>query len=72
MSGLIGADNQFGMDFNHPDTTLQGLITSIYDIGCAVGCLFCFAFGERFGRRAIIIAGGSIMVDQPHSTFRYP
>lgn len=32
MSGLIGADNQFGRDFKSPDAKLQGLIVSIYDV----------------------------------------
>jgi hypothetical protein len=32
MSGLIGADNQFGKDFHNPDSNLQGIITSIYDV----------------------------------------
>jgi hypothetical protein len=32
MSGLIGADNQFGREFHRPDTKLQGLIVSIYDV----------------------------------------
>lgn len=38
------------------------LVTSIYDIGCAVGCLFAFFYGHRFGRKKMIIAGGSIMI----------
>ncbi|KAL1584634.1 hypothetical protein WHR41_06928 [Cladosporium halotolerans] len=62
MSGLIGADNQFGRDFNNPDANTQGIITSIYDIGCAIGCLFCFVYGERFGRKRMIIAGGTTMI----------
>jgi len=62
MSGLIGADNQFGKDFSHPDTDLQGIIVSIYDIGCAVGCLTCFFYGERIGRKRMIMAGGTIMI----------
>jgi hypothetical protein len=32
MSGIIGANNQFGRDFNSPDTKMQGLIVSIYDV----------------------------------------
>ena len=32
MSGLIGADNQFGKQFHAPNTKLQGLIVSIYDV----------------------------------------
>lgn len=38
------------------------LVTSIYDIGCAVGCLIAFVFGHRIGRKKMIIAGGSIMI----------
>jgi MFS family permease len=37
-------------------------VTSIYDIGCAVGCLLSFIVGHRVGRKRMIIAGGSIMV----------
>lgn len=62
MSGIIGANNQFGHDFGNPDTKLQGTIVSIYDIGCAVGSLFSFMAGERFGRKAMIFAGGGIMI----------
>ena len=62
MSGLIGAQNQFATDFHNPDTKLQGTIVSIYDIGCAAGSLFSFIAGERFGRKVMILAGGSIMI----------
>lgn len=62
MSGLIGAQNQFAQEFHNPDPKLQGIITSIYDIGCAAGCLFCFFFGEHFGRKNVILAGGSVMI----------
>lgn len=34
MSGIIGANNQFGHDFNSPNTKLQGTIVSIYDVSC--------------------------------------
>lgn len=62
MSGLIGAQNQFARQFGNPGPTMQGIIVSIYDIGCAAGCLFAFLYGERFGRKAMIIAGGSTMI----------
>lgn len=62
MSGFIGAQNQFAAEFHNPDAKLQGIITSIYDIGCAVGCLFTFLFGERFGRKNMILAGGTTMI----------
>ncbi|KAJ5273766.1 hypothetical protein N7478_008891 [Penicillium angulare] len=62
MSGLIGANNQFGQQFGNPDANMQGILTSIYDIGCAVGCLVSFVIGHKMGRKKMIIAGGAIMV----------
>lgn len=62
MSGLIGADNVFGLQFDKPDANMQGIMTSIYDIGCAAGCLFAFALGHRLGRKKMIMLGGSIMI----------
>jgi hypothetical protein len=32
MAGIIGADNQFGMDFGHPDAGLQGTILAVYEV----------------------------------------
>lgn len=43
-------------------TNYLGLVTSIYDIGCAVGCLIAFVWGHQIGRKKMIIAGGSIMI----------
>ncbi|KAB2579365.1 Sugar transporter STL1 [Lasiodiplodia theobromae] len=62
MSGIIGAENQFGNDFNNPDANMQGLIVSIYDIGCAFGSLISFFFAETYGRKNMIIAGGTTMI----------
>ncbi|KAF8575724.1 general substrate transporter [Ramaria rubella] len=62
MSGIIGADNQFGKDFNHPDPAAQGTIVAIYDIGCVVGSLITFFFGEHFGRKRMICSGAIIML----------
>ncbi|KAI9660042.1 MAG: hypothetical protein M1821_001394 [Bathelium mastoideum] len=62
MSGIIGANNQFGHDFHNPDANMQGIIVSIYDIGCAAGCLTSLFFGERMGRKRMIVAGASTMV----------
>lgn len=36
MSGLVGADNRFGRDFNHPDADLQGDIVALYDVSLVV------------------------------------
>ncbi|KAF2642215.1 general substrate transporter [Massarina eburnea CBS 473.64] len=62
MAGIIGADNRFGQDFNRPDPSMQGNITALYDIGCVLGSIVCYFVGERFGRRTMLITGGSIMV----------
>ncbi|KAI8712825.1 MFS domain-containing protein [Fusarium sp. LHS14.1] len=62
MAGLIEAENGFGRDFNHPNADMQGNITALYDIGCVVGSIICYFIGERFGRRTMLIAGGSIMI----------
>ena len=63
MSGIIGvSDNPFGRFFNDPDPDMQGNITALYDIGCVVGSIICYFVGERFGRRTMLMAGGSIMV----------
>jgi MFS family permease len=62
MSGLIGAQNQFGHDFGNPDANMQGLITSIYDIGCAFGSLLSFFIAESLGRKKMIMMGGTIMI----------
>jgi hypothetical protein len=36
MSGIIGANNQFGHDFNSPDSSLQGTIVSLYDVSTSL------------------------------------
>ncbi|QRV72389.1 Sugar (and other) transporter [Ceratobasidium sp. AG-Ba] len=58
----LGADNQFGRDFGSPSPTAQGTIVAIYDIGCAVGSLLCFTFGQKLGRRRMIMLGASTML----------
>ncbi|EGO02899.1 hypothetical protein SERLA73DRAFT_165828 [Serpula lacrymans var. lacrymans S7.3] len=62
MSGIIGATNQFGKDFGDPDPTAQGLIVAIYDIGCVVGSLIVFVFGEAIGRKRMIMSGAVTML----------
>ncbi|KAI5362775.1 putative major facilitator, sugar transporter, major facilitator superfamily [Septoria linicola] len=46
MAGLIGADNPFGTYFNSPDANI----------------IICYFVGEKFGRRAMLMARGSIMI----------
>lgn len=62
MAGIIGANNRFGRDFNHPDAAMQGNITALYDIGCVVGSIICYFIGEKLGRRSMLIMGGTVMI----------
>ncbi|KAK9319983.1 general substrate transporter [Lipomyces orientalis] len=62
MGGLVGANNKFGIDFNHPDANMQGNITALYDIGCVVGSILTYFVGEPLGRRRLLIMGGFIMI----------
>ncbi|KAG6826594.1 hypothetical protein H0H92_015211 [Tricholoma furcatifolium] len=73
MSGIIGANNQFGEDFGHPNPTTQGTIVAIYfykDIGCALGSLFVFFFGEAIGRKRMIMSGAVTMLAGTSETCR--
>lgn len=62
MAGIIGADNRFGRDFDNPGAGMQGNITALYDIGCVLGSITCYFVGERFGRRTMLIVGGTVMI----------
>ena len=65
-SGIVG--NQDWKDvFHSPGSALEGIIVSIYNLGAFAGCIICFAFCERWGRRLsmfiamlFIIVGGSL------------
>lgn len=63
MSGIISAD-----PFMHyfPETyhnsTWQGFVTAIYEIGCLMGAIAMLLFGDALGRRKGIIIGASIMI----------
>ena len=61
LSGIIGADNQFGQDFDHPDANTQGLIVSVYQLGNVGGSIAIFFFGDYFGRRGSIMWASIIM-----------
>jgi MFS family permease len=44
----------------HPSPTLTGLVTAVYDIGCACGAVAAFIFGEKIGRKKSIIIANCI------------
>lgn len=46
----------------NPSPTLTGLVTAIYDIGCALGAVAAFLFGEQIGRKRSIIYANIIVV----------
>lgn len=47
--GLFGgilAGERFQETLGHPNPTMTGLVTAIYDIGCAIGAVSAFFYGE--------------------------
>lgn len=46
----------------HPTATMNGLVTAIYDIGCAIGAVVAFLFGEKIGRKKSILLANIIVV----------
>ncbi|GMG34753.1 unnamed protein product [Ambrosiozyma monospora] len=67
MSGIITA-KQFTYTFpalagsSRHVTILQGAVTSCYELGCFFGALFAMRFGEKYGRRPMIITGSLIFM----------
>ncbi|KAK3686461.1 hypothetical protein LTR37_019780 [Vermiconidia calcicola] len=45
-----------------PSPTLTGLVAAIYDIGCALGAIAAFLFGEKIGRKRSIIVANVIVI----------
>lgn len=41
---------------------MTGLVTAIYDVGCALGSVGAFVFGERIGRKRSIIIANIIVI----------
>ncbi|KAE8354339.1 general substrate transporter [Aspergillus coremiiformis] len=63
MSGIIDAhpfNDVFTATKNN--STIQGVVTAIYELGCLGGALFILACGDWLGRRWSIILGATIMV----------
>lgn len=63
MAGLITApafNNVF--EATRDNSTMQGTVTAIYEIGCLMGAMSILGVGDLLGRRKAIILGGVIMV----------
>src|ERR1700761_8412725 len=52
-SGIIGNES-FVATFNNPNPGLEGIIVSIYNLGCFTGCILAFIFCEKTGRRLVM------------------
>lgn len=63
MSGIITAP-AFNKMFpeTKDNSTMQGFVTAIYEIGCLAGAMFMLWAGDLLGRRRGIITGASIML----------
>lgn len=56
--GLFGgilAGKRFSDMLGNPNPTMTGLVTGLYDIGCALGAVGAFVWGERIGRKRSIL-----------------
>lgn len=63
--GLFGgilAGEGFSEMLGNPSPTLTGLVTAIYDIGCALGAVGAFIWGERIGRKRSVIYANIIVI----------
>ncbi|KAF7122287.1 hypothetical protein CNMCM5793_000244 [Aspergillus hiratsukae] len=63
MSSIIDAD-PFNNVFTatKDNSTMQGVVTAIYELGCLGGALFILAFGDWLGRRWSIMLGATVMI----------
>jgi MFS family permease len=59
--GILGGD-RFKDMLGRPSATMVGLVTGIYDIGCAIGAVLAFVYGERIGRKKSIIFANVIVI----------
>jgi MFS family permease len=63
MSGIISADpfmNYFPETLHN--STWQGFVTAIYEIGCLFGAIAMLLFGDALGRRKGIMIGAATMI----------
>jgi MFS family permease len=59
--GILGGE-RFKDTLGRPNPTMTGLVTAIYDIGCALGAVVAFVFGEKIGRKRSIILANLIVI----------
>ncbi|KAJ5550242.1 hypothetical protein N7461_004940 [Penicillium sp. DV-2018c] len=63
MSGIIDSD-AFGrfMPLVDDNSTMQALVTAIYELGCLVGAMYALFAGDKLGRRLMIMHGACVMI----------
>ncbi|KAL2009276.1 hypothetical protein VTN00DRAFT_7470 [Thermoascus crustaceus] len=63
MSGIINA-KPFNDVFTatRDNSTMQGTVTAIYEIGCLIGAMFILWLGDQLGRRLSIMIGAAVMI----------
>ncbi|PNS18200.1 High-affinity glucose transporter [Sphaceloma murrayae] len=60
--GVLGGE-RFKETLGNPNPTMTGLVTAIYDIGCALGAVAAFVWGEKIGRKwSIIVANITVII----------
>ncbi|KAJ5587125.1 uncharacterized protein N7459_002890 [Penicillium hispanicum] len=72
MGGVVGyqkkfdsgtsSGNTFAQVFDNPNSTITGLMVSIYEVGCMFGSIGIIIWGDRIGRRMSLVIGGLIVV----------
>jgi MFS family permease len=63
--GLFGgvlAGEGFKEMLGNPSATRTGLVTAIYDIGCALGAVMAFLIGDKVGRKKSIVYANIIVI----------
>lgn len=60
--GAVISLPSFRRQFDNPSTNLEGIISSMYDIGCFLGAIIAFVASEKLGRKGSIYCGTAIMV----------
>jgi MFS family permease len=61
MSGVLLSSDWLSTVGN-PSTFMQGVITSVYELGCFLGCVSSFVGSERYGRKKPIILGTVLVI----------
>ncbi|KUL89085.1 hypothetical protein ZTR_06097 [Talaromyces verruculosus] len=61
MSGVLPAEN-FIETMGNLSNSMQGLLSSLYNLGCFFGCIASFAFSERLGRKKPILIGTTVII----------